>query len=58
MRRHTGDFFTCDICGDNFTRKYHLKRHKHAKHGILMEIKDSTNDPKTEEEAMDSRTVE
>lgn len=34
VRRHTGERYKCDICGDGFIQGYHLTQHKRNKHGI------------------------
>lgn len=34
IRRHTGERFKCDICGDGFIQGYHLTHHKRTAHGL------------------------
>lgn len=43
MRAHTGDFLKCELCGRNFIRNTHLKRHKLKKHGIMMNLDEPEN---------------
>ena len=37
MKRHLGEFFTCDVCKKTFCRKDVLMRHQHNVHGVKME---------------------
>lgn len=46
----TENLLSCDICGRNYTRNYHLKHHKQVKHGIPMKMKKDSTEQNTEVE--------
>lgn len=34
IRRHTGERFKCELCGDGFIQLYHLTQHKRNMHQL------------------------
>ena len=41
QRTHTGDLFSCKVCGEKFQSKHSASRHEKDLHGVFGQLKDN-----------------